>query len=199
MKICWEAPGSSIMMYTPSHQRCLSHPCLWIFKSTYSIIHNSPFSSQILREKRPLIYEMLMLLCQLVRVQVLQEAALQDVTRCRAYLLSHCNVSLAEVNELDTGCPWPAQQTELPRTPPSFFPSTCHQPAALHFHGWKQQFHLAHAAREKLSSSRVVTCAFSRLLSKVIRSAMSCICLSFAASQGLIVPALSHSCLFCLV
>lgn len=70
-----------------------------------------------------------MLLCQLVKVQVLQEAALQDVTRCHAYLLSHCNISLAGVNELDTGCPQPAQQTELPCTPPSFL-SACHQPAA---------------------------------------------------------------------
>lgn len=39
-------PGSSIMMYTSSHQPCLSHPCLCIFKSTYSIIPNSPFSSK---------------------------------------------------------------------------------------------------------------------------------------------------------
>lgn len=37
--------------------------------------------------------------------------------------------------------------------------SACHQPAALHLHSWKQQFHLAHA-KEALSSSRVVTCAF---------------------------------------
>lgn len=77
-------PGSSIMMYTSSHQPCLSHPCLCIFKSTYSIIRNSPFSSKKtippLQRKTPLIYEMPMLLCQLVRVQVLQEAALQDVT-----------------------------------------------------------------------------------------------------------------------
>lgn len=61
-----------------------------------------------------------MLLCHSVKVQVLQGAALQDVTRCRAYLLSHCNISLAGVNELDTGRPQPAQQTELPCTPPSF-------------------------------------------------------------------------------
>lgn len=39
-------PGRSIAMYTLSHQPCLSHPCLWIFKSTYSIIQNPPFSSQ---------------------------------------------------------------------------------------------------------------------------------------------------------
>lgn len=43
--------------------------------------------------------------------------------------------------------------------PPSFL-SACRQPAAQRLHGWKRQFHLAHAAGEKLSSSRVVTCAF---------------------------------------
>lgn len=70
-----------------------------------------------------------MLLCQLVKVQVVQEAALQDVTRCRAYLPSYCNISLAGVNELDTGCPRPARQTELLCTPPSFV-SACRQATA---------------------------------------------------------------------
>lgn len=54
-----------------------------------------------------------MVLCQLVRVQALQGAALQHVTRCRAYCLFHCNISFTEVNELDTGCPQPAQQSYL--------------------------------------------------------------------------------------
>ena len=67
-----------------------------------------------------------MLLCQLERVQVLQEEALQDATLCHAYLLFHCNISFAEVNELDTGCPLPAQQ---PCTPSSFL-SARHQLAA---------------------------------------------------------------------
>lgn len=71
-----------------------------------------------LKRKGPLIYEML--LCQSVKVQVLQEAALQDATRCRAYLLSHSNISLAKVNELDTERPRPAPQTQLPCTHPSF-------------------------------------------------------------------------------
>lgn len=70
-----------------------------------------------------------MLLCQLVKVQVVQEAALQDVTRCRTYLPSYCNISLAGVNELDTGCPRPARQTELLCAPPSFV-SACRQAAA---------------------------------------------------------------------
>lgn len=72
------------------------------------------------------MYEMPKLLCQLERVQVLQEAALQDATLCHSYLMFHSNISFAEVNELDTGCPQPAPH---PCTPSSFL-SACHQPAA---------------------------------------------------------------------
>lgn len=42
------------------------------------------------------------------------------MTRHRAYLLSHSNISLAEVNELDTGRPQPAPQTISMRSFPLF-------------------------------------------------------------------------------
>lgn len=77
---------------------------------------------------------MLVLLCQLVRVQVLQGAALQEVAQCHAYLLSLCNIFLAEVNELDIRCPHPAQQTELLCTPSPFL-SPRRQPEAQRLYG----------------------------------------------------------------
>lgn len=46
------------------------------------------------------------------------------MTRRRAYLLSHSNISLAEVNELDTGRPQPAPQTISMRSFPLFPPSS---------------------------------------------------------------------------
>ncbi len=169
--------GSSIMMYTPSPQPCLRHPCGWIFKSTYCITHSSPFWNAIppLQRKRPLIYEMPMLLCQSVKVQVLQEAALQDVTRCHAYILSHCNISLAEVNELDTG--WPqlcsTDRVTLHASLFSLCMSSTHSLTSL----WlkKTAISLSTCSQGKVIRQRSGHLCFSRLFSKVIHSAMSCI------------------------
>lgn len=105
-----------------------------------------------------------MLLCQLVKVQVVQEAALQDVTRCRAYLPSYCNISLAGVNELDTGCPQPARQTELLCTPPSFV-SACRQAAAA---ASENSQSATWAGGGVGGASAVITCAFPAQRSEVV-------------------------------
>lgn len=125
-----------------------------------------------LQRKRPLIYEIPLLLCQMVRVQFLQEAALKDVTRCHAYLLSHCNFSLAEVNELDTGCPQPAQQTRVSLHSSLFslsMPSTC----SLTSPRLKTAISLSTCSQGKVIKRQ--RGHLSRLFGKVIHSAVSCI------------------------
>lgn len=164
-------PGNGIMAHTGSPRPCLSHPTplltapprVFEYLNLLKVSHAAPRSplkpppapSRHFRGKGRLIYKML--LCQLVKVQVVQEAALQDVTRCRAYLLSYCNISLARVNELDTGCPRPARQTELLCTPPSFV-SACRQAAAAASENSPSTTQAG--GRRRGGASAVITCAF---------------------------------------
>lgn len=104
------------------------HPSAYsnVFTGSHTIPRPPLKTIPPLQRKNSLKYEMPEQLCQFGRVQVLQGTALQDVTPCHADLLFHCNISLAEVNEIDTGCPQTAQQS----CTPSSLLSACHQLAA---------------------------------------------------------------------
>lgn len=136
-----------------------------------------------------------MLLRQLVRVQLLQEAALHRMWPGAVHIF--CLIVTFLLPRLMSLTPGALGLLDRHRVTlhSSLFSLSVPSTRSLTSPRLKTAISLSTCSQGKVIKQQSGHLCFSRLFGKVTGSAMSCIYLSAGASEGLIVPALSHSCL----